>query len=537
MIKNNKIFIPPPNGDSDIKELFKQIAAAGAGRPLGSDGFPAGPWTPDLLSEAILHIDPNRNGVDLRTVQLWFQDNDKGISVTNLRWLARILGCDDPEATNQWQVELVAAQNRLTTKRRGAKKTMNGEPSEPQDSVPDGSSDDGVRRSTDLVSILDPDSGTPTAPHSLASKSEAIFTRGSPLNLPAAVFGGATMLGFVSFMVGIHDATYTRADGLVKQVGFFWAPNWTILFMVFLPLYFACVVELLAYWKKDGRLRLANPASRWESDEAWARNVEASSNTFWAVFMVCVLVAGFVQWIGVSLIPLVKGSDSYAIDWGKLSLARPEIISVPTTLVFTGLAYLYMCVTFYIFFAGLILLYTLVQDLWRTAQAAKANPETEDEFAKASLRVMSGVFRCTVLGIVVAICMKVQSAYLASNGQNIVTWLIDDGFTPFGDERDVGRTFTYRMPTHYSSLLIAISTCMVFGYAALRLGATFKSHLQMWKRSAIVGFLLVTYLLIDAFSGFSILLGAAAMLALYGLIDPELRPWLTTGVRDQHNVL
>src|SRR5690606_19290752 len=81
-----------------------------------------GPWTPELLAEAISQIDSNRIGVDLRTVQLWFQENDKGISIANIRWLARVFGCDDPVATGEWQVELSAAQSRLTAKRRGWKR-------------------------------------------------------------------------------------------------------------------------------------------------------------------------------------------------------------------------------------------------------------------------------------------------------------------------------------------------------------------------------------------------------------------------------
>src|SRR5690606_21625078 len=93
-------------------------AAAGAGRPLGKDGFPAGPWTPGLLAEAVSQIDSHRIGIDLRTVQLWFQENDKGISTGNIRWLARVFGCDDPVATSEWQVELSAAQSRLSAKRR-----------------------------------------------------------------------------------------------------------------------------------------------------------------------------------------------------------------------------------------------------------------------------------------------------------------------------------------------------------------------------------------------------------------------------------
>lgn len=118
MLNNEKFFLPPPNDGSDFKELFKRVAAAGAGRPLGSDGFPAGPWTPELLAEAISQIDSNKVGVDLRTVQLWFQENDKGISTANIRWLARICGCDDPKATSEWQMELSGAQSRLTAKKR-----------------------------------------------------------------------------------------------------------------------------------------------------------------------------------------------------------------------------------------------------------------------------------------------------------------------------------------------------------------------------------------------------------------------------------
>ncbi|RVH00814.1 hypothetical protein CN217_34175 [Sinorhizobium meliloti] len=511
MEKNGKIFVAPPKDGSDFKELFKQLAAAGAGRPLGSDGFPQGPWTPELLAEAISQIDSNRIGVDLRTVQLWFQENEKGISTSNIRWLARIFGCDDPEATSEWQMELSAAQLRLTAKRRDSKRA--------------GSST--ALRVPDMSPPVMVDNQTRPAGRqgfNLARTSEALFTRGSPLNLPASVFAGASALGFLSYIVGIHSATYGRADGVVKQVGFLWAPNWTFLFMVLLPLFFALVTELLVFWKDEGRLRLTGHSEKMESDDAWARNVEASSYTYWAVFLICVLFAGLFQWIGVCLIPLINGGGNYAVDWGKLAIVRPEVISAPMTIVFTGLAYLYMCLCFYLLFAGLILLHTILHDLWKVEEGSKMRLE---EYRRAGgeigLRVMRGIFRCTVLGVLVAICMKAQSAYLASNGEDILTWLANDMSSVLNGQRNDSNSFSYRMPTHYSSLLVAISSCVGFLYGSIRFGKRF--HAPLWKMSAVVALLFASYLLIDAFDGFSILLGTGTLLATYGLFDPEFGRW------------
>lgn len=518
MIKNGKIFLAPSKGGSDFKELFKQLAAAGAGRPLASDGFPAGPWTPELLAEAISQVDSNQTGVELRTVQLWFQENDKGISTANIRWLARIFGCDDPVATSEWQIELSVAQSRLTAKRRDSKKAENSEALDVPDLERTATSDE---TKSQAGPTQDMDAQEPSRHFSLARRSEALFSHGSPLNLPASVFAGATALGFLSYIAGIHNATYDRSDGLVKQVGFLWAPNWTILFMVFLPLFFALVAELLVFWKHEGRLKLVSQ-SRMESDNAWVRGVEASSYTYWAVFFICVLFAGLFQWIGMCLIPLINGGGDYAIDWSKLTLVRPEVISVPMSIVFTWLAYLYMCLCFYLFFVGLILLHTIVHDLWKIGELSKSQEgvRSKCEVNEVGLRVMRGIFRCTVLGILIAICMKAQSAYLTSNGKNIGAWLVGDMFSVFQRRSAVSDGSRYIMPTHYSSLLIAMSTCFVFSYGSIRLGVGRWRHFPLWRMSAIVALLFASYLLIDAFAGFSILLSIGVLLATYSLLDP-----------------
>lgn len=486
---------------------------------MGEDGFPTGPWTPEHLAEAISQIDSNRIGVDLRTVQLWFQENDKGISTANIRWLARIFGCDDPLATSEWQMELSAAQSRLTAKRRELKKAGRSDAL----GVPD------MAQTTSFAGEAksraepprDADVMGSGRRFSLARKSEALFSNGSPLNLPASVFAGISALGFVSFIIGIHNVKYGRADGVVKQVGFLWATNWILVFMVFLPLFLAFVSELVTSWKREERSKLVR-GSPDEGDYAWEHIIDASSYSFWAVFLICLLFAGLFQWIGVCLIPLIKGGDNYAIDWSLISIVQPEIVSVPVSVVYTGLAYLYMSICFYLFFAGLILLNTVVDDLRKIGKAIKNRPEVDFQrnLDDAGFKVMRWVFRCTILGVLIATVMKLQSSYLTSNGTDMLTWLVRDLSSSFYERADASNSFSYRMPTHFSSLLIAISTCFVFVYGAIRLGIGSQFQVPLLKMSAVVALLLVSYLLVDTFSGFSILLGLGVLLAMYGLVDP-----------------
>jgi hypothetical protein len=101
---------------------------------------------------------------------------------------------------------------------------------------------------------------------------------------------------------------------------------------------------------------------------------------------------------------------------------------------------------------------------------------------------------------------------------------------------NLGDGFDYRMPTHFSSLLIVISTCFVFLYGSLRIGVGSRFHVHLWKMSAVVALLAASYLLIGAFSGFSILLGVGVLLAIYGLIDPGFGRWRASELGSSQSV-
>jgi hypothetical protein len=466
----------------------------GVGRPIGNDGFADSQWTPELLPAAISEISVNQSGVDLRTVQRWFQDNDHGISASNIHWLARIFGCDDPEASGQWQIALSAAQARLMAERRNRRKI---------DNLSEMSSNKDNTRSKRRLS--------------LAMRSEALFSHSSPLDLPASVFAGSAVLGFLSYLIGVHNVTYERFDGLIKQVGFIWAPNWTLLFMLFMPLFFAFVVELLGFWKKEGRLKLIA-----DGGDDWTLTVESSSYTYWVVLLFCLPFAGVFQWISVRLIPLIKGGAVIAPDWGTLVVARSEAISVPELITFSGLAYIYMSLCFYFFFVGLILLYTVAHDFWRIGGMSNHQPYVNNQrlVHEISFRIIRGVFRCTILGIMISLCMKLQTFYLSSNGENIVGWLLSDMFSVFKTTEAVHDKVNYSMPTHYSSLLIALTTCVVFLYGSVRLGFGSSFHNSWTKMATVVVLLVICYLMVGVFVGWTILLTVGVLIGIYGLFDP-----------------
>lgn len=522
LIRNGKYFVAPQKAGEDFKQLFARLAAAGAGRPADVHGFPDGPWTPETLADAISSIEANRKGIDLRTVQVWFQDNDNGISSENIRWLARVFGCDDPEAVSDLQTELSAARSRLDAKRR-AKRVAK---STPVTSAPN------WEKSSHAVETAPDDSPAeatkpelaprPTPRFGLTSATEALFSR-SPLNLPASVFAGAVALQFTSYFLGIHEVTFEASDGLAKQVGFLWAPNWTFLFLAFMPLFFAFAAELLYYWREEGRRQVAKPGSLAESSEAWFRSIEAASYTFWAVFLICILFAGVFQWISVRLVPLLRGGGDFATDWGSLAITRPEIISVPEAVAFTGIAYLYMCISFYLFFAGLILLYSVAQD-FGNIQPSDQDPEdaaNQDVVREVGAKVMRAIFRCTVLAIFIAVCMKLQSAYLTSSGTNVARWLTNDMWAVFSSGNRPRSLGNYSAPNHFTSLLIVLSAIFVFLYGASKLRAADHSSIRLGMMVVTIAILSTAYLLIGAFTGFSMLLFAGVIIATYALFDPD----------------
>lgn len=514
LIKNGKYFVTPDSSDEDFKVLFRRLAYAGAGRPVDVNGVPTGSWTPENLTNAIAELDDKGASIETRTVQFWFQDNDKGISSDNIRRLAHIFGCGDPVATSDWMARLATSQENLRARRRRESRA---------------SSD-----TTDPAEFARPSASAPRMQASLARRSEALFSRrGSVLNLPMGIFAGAAALHFAANIIGIDRISYVRGDGVMKQVGFLSAPNWTLLFLVFLPLFFSFAVELLNFWKAHGRSTVLAKTDRPPVGRTWRSKIERSSATYWAVFLICFLFAGLLQWISLRLLPLLHEDIGIDIDWGLVTLVRPDVIGIDEAIAFTGLAYAYMSISFYLMVGGLILLWTIVHDFWEITDGSGIGMRygRSDDVDAIGMRIMRGIFRCSAAGLLVAICMKIQNRFLPSAAETVLSWLLSDAGLFLSRPAVNG----YGFAVDWTSLLVVLPICFVFLYAFVRIGCCGPLLAPSARMMAAFALLGIAYLLIAAFPGFTVLLGIAVTVATYGLFDPSFRGGLRSGLKDGHD--
>ncbi len=526
MVKRGKYFVPPQKECRDFKELFNYAASVGAGRPVDKDGFAVGPWTAELLADAISNIKTNRTGVELRTVQHWFQDNEKGIGAENIRWLARIFGCGDPDASGEWQVALSAANRRLRENRRrnnaGASAVVRKiKPNHTRADTPAVVTNKASRR-------VD-----------LAAQTEALFDSQSSMALPLVVFTGACALALIAFSLNVHSVIYTTDNGHPKQVGFLWAPNWTIVFLAVLPLSLAQLIDLLPRWKEEWRPRLANlgdPAPRISS---WEHRLNAASYAFWATFFITMVVASGYNWTATHLIPLLRGhAGNLAIDWGRIAIVQPDLISIPSAIAFSGLVFLYNGFTAYLFFTGHTFLHLMKHDYLDLVKGLEGRFRSESipEIEEISYSLMSGIFQCTALGVVITILMKLQSTFLQSDSINLAAWLVSDLVSPFGSSGSItsGKAPLGVAPGNYYSFFCLLAIVGTFANASTKIRWS-MNHLHQSKArnrfflnwltmDGTMLLLVISYFLIGVILGASILLLFSLAVTGYLLTKPA-SPW------------
>lgn len=544
MIKNGKYFVAPQKFSENFKVLFSRMAGEGAGRPVNSKGFPDGPWTADLLMEAICALEDNKKGINLRSVQSWFQDNHVGIGPQNIRWLAQIFGCDDPEATSLWQAELSVAKERLT-KERKAKNRADAEkdvedPIDTQQSL-------AMAVEDQPETLPDVPTPTPTKPktNTLAERTEWILSGSGSMNLLITYWLVFCGLGFMNYVLGTLSVTYNPVEGLSKQVGFIWAPTLTVLPLVALPLFIYYVGDLNTYWKRVGRSNCTSEDVKSitaHRNVAWYAKVNDFSFSFWAIALFCFFFVCCFQWFGIYLPAYLLGdTNGVQMDRYLVTLVRPDVISIPEAMVLAAIGYLYTASYIAVFMFGLLFLVIVAFDFHDICRTLDLEGSTLDrrQILREGQKIVWGSFRVSVLGLWLATLIKLQVTYLSSDGTNFVSWLINDTLYLFGAAPTRNGWLDNTSITHFTTFLMVVVTVTVFVFSVQKIQNGFE-RLAIYKGAysfardgrevvrmlLVIGLLSVNLVLVGRFDGFSLLLALSFIASTRVLSGPKLRTFL-----------
>lgn len=542
LIKNNKFYVAPQRETANFKQVFARLAAAGAGRPVDADGFPDGPWTPEKLADAISAIDANTKGIEVRAVQIWFQDNDNGISNENVRWLARIFGCDDPEATSEWQTKLMASKERLAIERREKKKCQpNGsavahqvlsEPTQPKvfaETARDDPEDIGQR--------------SLRRPHTtLAMRCERLLSGATSLNLQIAYLMVFCGLGLMNYVLGTLSVTYSPQEGLNKQVGFIWAPTLTILPLLVLPTLIFFISNMITYWRQKGRSHCISDRAmsiNSKSNAAWYARVNDFSFSFCAIVLFGVLFVFGFQWAGIYLPAYLSGdANGVQIDRYLVTLERPEVISTNEAMVLSAVGYLYTASYIIVFMLGLLFSLIITLDYDDICTTSELESATIDRplLRREGQKIVWAVFRIVVFALWLAMLVKLQITYLQSDSKDFVTWLRTDAAVALDASVTPNGWLENSSISHFTTFMMMIVSVTIFIVCIMKMRSNFN-RLALYdsdypfmhdKPTVTSMFLVITLLTLSLLSvgrlnGFSIVLAMSALASVYVFAGPKLR--------------
>jgi len=538
LVENGKYYVAPQQETANFKVLFARLAAEGAGRPVALDGVPDGPWTPELLTNAICGINANRSGIELRTVQVWFQDNDNGISAENIRWLSRIFGCNDPEAASQWQAELTAAKERLASERR-AKRQLTHDPN------PQGPPSNEEMNKPDVTVFENTVSQTKPAPASLAEKTEWILSGSGSMNLLISYWLVFCGLGFLNYVLGTLSVTYSPIEGLDKQVGFIWAPTLTVLPLIALPAYIYFVGNLNTYWKRVGRGKCTSQAATtiaMHRNVAWYAKVNDFSFSFWAIALFCFFFVCCFQWFGIYLPAFLSGdTNGVQIDRYLVTLVRPEVISIPEAMVLAAIGYLYTASYIGVFMFGLLFLVIVAFDFHDICTTLHLEGGSVDrpQIRREGQKIVWGSFRVAVLGLWLALLIKLQVTYLSSDAKDTLSWLVTDALSVFGKGETRNGWLDNTSITHFTTFLMVVVTVTIFIFTIMKVQSVFerlsiygpeysivRGGREVVKMFLVIALLSMNLMLVGRFDGFSLLLVVSTLASMHVLSGPKLRTFL-----------
>ena len=276
-----------------------------------------------------------------------------------------------------------------------------------------------------------------SAPTNIAKLMEKVAEKYQEVNVLAFSAVSGFIVQFMSYVARVHDIVYLDHD---KQVGFLWAPNWTVMYIVLFPLYnflfcgmVSCVRGTLTNFL-EARVITAGGGGMVARDSLladWERHVSGVSATLWLLLASVTFISVF-QWYNDCYLPLSLGKlQGGPVDWSTIAIVQPNAVRVSTEMWFSALAYFYMAIALWLYTA--IPVYGATFS-WYLRKLSLPTGDFRlvlrpDAFQKELAGLTRRMFACTFLGLLASYLMQLQASYLKETDKNIFEFMFSGELT------------------------------------------------------------------------------------------------------------
>jgi hypothetical protein len=510
LLSKKHFYQPPTDGDLDFKALFEVAASSGVGMPVDKTGFPVGPWTPELLTDAIYSRSSASASIEIRSVQNWFQVNNKGISVESIQKLAKVFGCGDPKATNDWSRALLRSRILLMSNRRVKQRSTAASSDRPK-TVPQ--------------QLLVAEIPIETLTSKFVKGINRMAESASIMHVLILIWAGWAILAIAATILGVGHVSYNLEDGAVKEVGFYQTPTWTVEKTVLIPAYLLITSRGVEAWLT---YRTASDPSYFR--KTWEERIMGYRFTFIAVLGICFVAVFGLQWYGVFLEPILDGPDAtVSPNWIRVTTNPLPLAPLGLVIPVSVVVGLYIGFVYWLCFTALLLLFVASHDMTDMKDTDGGDFDSKTKLGNnvAAQALVVALYRSAICAILMSLLVKLSIVYNDVDASSLIKWLVDDVLIVTGNQQERWKLIGGKqLAAQTSSMFLLISSSVAF-LAIYRVKncveeaekKPFVSHGRLWSGPIIMT---LSFLLVGQFFGFSILFAVAVLIGLWELFRPSL---------------
>jgi RsiW-degrading membrane proteinase PrsW (M82 family) len=191
---------------------------------------------------------------------------------------------------------------------------------------------------------------------------------------------------------------------------------------------------------------------------------------------------------------------------------------------------LYIGLIYWLCFSALLLLYISAYDFTEARDTDGKNVHNPTVSSQSTIAesFIVAFYRSVICGILISILIKASVIYLDVDSPSFFAWLIEDLLTSTGFREQPWNMLGGRQIAAQTSFMFLFTILSVSYLGIYRVRSSvdaasttpFVSHIRLWAAPV---FMVVSFQLIGAFIGFSILLVLAILIGIWQLLSPSLQ--------------